>query len=103
MFQTPHHVIVKPNLLLILMTLFTPRHWTLINNDLPVSGGNVAELAQVAGSKAPNQSWVFSFDPDRRAGTNCVSIPLINKLYIPLHDFFILAFIFRLKMALNEV
>ena len=75
MFQTPHRVIVKPSLLLILMTLFSPQHWTLIKYDSPVSG-NFAELgvtdaifppctipltayvglplAQVAGSEAPN-------------------------------------------------
>ena len=75
-FQTPH------NLLLILTTLFIPLHRAFINNDSPVSGGNVAELAQVAGSDAPNRTWVFSFDPDRRAGTNYVSTPLVYQLCI---------------------
>ena len=74
--QTPH------NLLLILMTLFILHQRAFINNDSPVSGGNVAELAQVAGSDAPNRTWVFSFDPDRRAGTNCISIPLVYQLCI---------------------
>ena len=64
------------------MTLCTLHHWTFINNDSPVSGVNVAELGQVAGSDAPNRTWVFSFDPERRAGTNYVSTPLVYQLCI---------------------
>ena len=107
MFQTPHHVIVKPSLLLILMNLFTPQHWTLIKYDSPVSG-NFAELgvtdalfppysipltayvglslAQVAWSKVPSRSWVYRLDPSRpvfgcrQTVSTCVLDTLVSQL-----------------------
>ena len=72
--QTPHILPLR------LTTLFILHHHAVINNYSPANGAKVAELA--AGSDAPNRTCTFSFDPDRRAGSNYASAPLVYQLCI---------------------
>ena len=74
--QTPHILPLR------LTTLFILHHHAVIINYSPVNAAKVAELAQVAGSNAPNRTWTFIFDPDRRAGSNYASAPLVYQLCI---------------------